>query len=82
MVAGHIHLVGVHIGKSAALDIHDAPETRAGRQAVFVLAGDFAGAAANAIRVVVDEAKLLDRLHRVVGLGHLALESNLDFFHV
>jgi trimethylamine:corrinoid methyltransferase-like protein len=41
-----------------ALDVHHAPEARPG-QAVLVLAGDLAGAATDAVHVVVDEAELL-----------------------
>ena len=78
VVAGHVHLVGEHVGVVAALDVHDAAEARTRRQAVLVLAGDLAGAAADAIDVVVHEAELHGRLHRLVDLALLALGGVLD----
>jgi hypothetical protein len=43
---------------------------------------DFAGAAADAVNVVVDETELHGRFDRFVCLGHLALQGDLDFLHV
>ena len=82
VVAGHIHLVGKYVRISSTFNVHYAPEAWAGRQAVLVLAGDFAGAAADAVNVVVDETELHGRFDRFVCLGHLALKGDLDFLHV
>jgi hypothetical protein len=78
----HVHLVGEHVRVSPSFDVHHAPEARAGRQTILVLAGDFAGAAADAINVVMDETELHRRFDRFIGLGHLALQGDLDFLHV
>lgn len=59
MVARHVDFIGEHFGKRPASDVHDTAKAWPGSQTVFVLASDFAGAATNAIHVVMDEPQLL-----------------------
>ena len=66
----------------AALDVHHTPETRPGRQAVLVLASDLAGTATDAIDVVVYEAQLFRRPHRLIGLSHLAADGLFELLLV
>jgi hypothetical protein len=78
MVTRHIDLVSIDVRVSASLDILNAPKARPGRQAIFVLAGYFTGAASDAVHVVVDERQLHIRYDRHIDLSLFTLHGFLN----
>ncbi len=70
MVAAHGKIVAAGIGVGAAFNLANAPPANLRGVSVLLVAGDLAGAAADALRHVEVEAVLLSRLERPVGNEH------------
>ena len=64
MIAAHGEVVAVGVGPCAAFDLADAPPAEVGGVAVLLVAGDLAGAAADALGHVEVEAILFAGLER------------------
>ena len=79
MIAGHVDLVCKDIRISAAFDVLNPTKAWPGGKAVLVLAGDFAGTAADAVHVMVDKTQLHIRFDWCVCKTLRALYSFPDF---